>query len=148
MVDKRSSDGRQTGGRFAPGNNIGRGRSEGSRNTASQTMDVLLDGEAEALTRKAIDLALAGDTVALRLCMERICPPRRDRTVKLKMARLQAPQDVLQAIATVVDAVGRGTITPSEGQALASLIEVQRKAIETVELEQRLASLEQSVEQR
>ncbi len=148
MVDKRSSDGRQTGGRFAPGNNIGRGRSEGSRNTASQTMDVLLDGEAEALTRKAIELALSGDTVALRLCMERICPPRRDRTVKLKMASLETPQDVLQAIATVVGAVARGTITPSEGQALASLIEVQRKAIETVEMGQRLASLEQSVEQR
>ncbi len=80
--------------------------------------------------------------------MERICPPRRDRPVKLKMARLQAPQDVLEAIATVVGAVARGTITPSEGQALASLIEVQRKAIETVEMEQRLAAVEQSVDPR
>ena len=61
------------------------------------------------------------------------------------MARLQAPQDVLQAIATVVSAVARGTITPSEGQALASLIETQRRAIETVEMEQRLAAVEQSV---
>ncbi len=145
MVDKRSSDGRQTGGRFASGNNIGRGRSEGSRNKASLTMDVLLDGEAEALTRKAIELALAGDTVALRLCMERICPPRRDRPIKVKMAHVETPQDVLQAIAKVVDAVARGAITPSEGQVLASLIEVQRKAIETVEIEQRLAAVEQSV---
>jgi len=80
--------------------------------------------------------------------MERICPPRRDRPVKIKMARLQAPQDVLQAIAAVVDAVGRSAITPSEGQALASLIEVQRKAIETVEMEQRLAAVEQSVDPR
>ncbi len=64
------------------------------------------------------------------------------------MASLEAPQDVLGAIATVVGAVGRGAITPSEGQALASLIEVQRKAIETVEIEQRLAALEQAVEPR
>jgi len=71
MVDKRSSDGRQTGGRFASGNNIGRGRSEGSRNKASLVVDALLDGEAETLTRKAIELALAGDTVALKLCMGR-----------------------------------------------------------------------------
>ncbi len=148
MNDGPSNDGRQTGGRFASGNRHGRGRREGSRHKASIAVDALLDGDAEALTRKAIDLALAGDTVALRLCMERICPPRRDRTVKLKMARLQAPQDVLQAIATVVDAVGRSAITPSEGQALASLIEVQRKAIELVEMEQRLAAVEQSVEQR
>ncbi len=124
------------------------GRPHGSRNKASIAADTLLDGEAEALTRKAIDLALAGDTVALRLCMERICPPRRDRPVNLKMPRMDTPQDVLRAIATVVSAVGRGAITPSEGQALASLIETQRKAIELVQIEQRLAAVEQSVEPR
>ncbi len=43
---------------------------------------------------------------------------------------METPQGVLEAIATVVGAVARGTITPSEGQALASLIETQRKAIE------------------
>ena len=48
----------------------------------------------------------------------------------------------------MVGAVGRGAITTSEGQALASLIEVQRKAIETVEMEQRLAAVEQSVDSR
>ena len=49
------------------------------------------------------------------------------------MARMETAQGVLEAVATVVGAVGRGAITPSEGQALASLIETQRKAIETVE---------------
>ncbi len=124
------------------------GRPHGSRNKASIAADTLLDGEAEALTRKAIDLALAGDTVALRLCMERICPHRRDRSIKIKMPRVETPQDVLRAVATVVGAVGRGAITPSEGQALASLIETQRKAIELVQIEQRLAAVEQSVEPR
>ncbi len=124
------------------------GRPQGSRNKASLAVDALLDGEAEALTRKAIELALTGDTVALRLCMERICPPRRDRPIKIKMPRMDTPQDVLGAIATVVGAVSRGAITPSEGQALASLIEIQRKAIETVEIEQRLAAVEQSVDPR
>ncbi len=80
--------------------------------------------------------------------MERLCPPRRDRPIKIRMAPLEAPQDVLRAITTVVGAVARGTITPSEGQALASLIETQRKAIETVEIEQRLAAVEQSVESK
>ena len=64
------------------------------------------------------------------------------------MARMETPQDVLGAIATVVGAVSRGTIAPSEGQALASLIETQRKAIEIVELERRLAAVEQAVEPR
>ena len=64
------------------------------------------------------------------------------------MVHVETPQGVLEAIATVVGAVARGAITPSEGQALASLIEVQRKAIETVEIEQRLAAVEQAVEPR
>ncbi len=64
------------------------------------------------------------------------------------MAHVETPQDVLGAIATVVGAVSRGAITPSEGQVLASLIETQRKAIEIVELERRLAAVEQAVEPR
>ena len=57
----------------------------------------------------------------------RICPPQRERPIKIKMASLDTPQDVLRAIATVVGAVARGAITPSAGQALASLIETQRR---------------------
>ena len=50
--------------------------------------------------------------------MERMCPPRKDDcAIKIKMASLDAPPDVLEAIATVVEAVARGAITPSEGQA-------------------------------
>ena len=59
-----------------------------------------------------------------------------------------ADLDIWRAIATVVGAVARGSITPSEGQALAALIETQRKAIELVQIEQRLAAVEQSVEPR
>ena len=33
----------------------------------------------ESLTQKAIDLALGGDMAALRLCLDRILPPRKDR---------------------------------------------------------------------
>ncbi len=61
---------------------------------------------------------------ALRLCVERVRSPRREGIgIKIKMASLGTPQDVLGAIATVVGAVARGAITPSEGQALASLID-------------------------
>src|SRR5437867_3201999 len=42
------------------------GRRPGCRNRVTQTAEVLLEGEAEALTRKAIELALEGDTTALR----------------------------------------------------------------------------------
>jgi len=38
------------------------------------------------LTRKAVEMALAGDPTAMRLCMERVLPPRRERTVKVPSA--------------------------------------------------------------
>jgi len=66
-------------GRFAKGNP---GRPKGARHKASQAIEQLLEGEAKALTRKAIDLALDGDTTALRLCLERIAPARKDAAVR------------------------------------------------------------------
>ena len=48
-------------------------------------MEALLDGESEALTRKAIGLALGGDITALRLCLDRVLPPRKDRPINFEM---------------------------------------------------------------
>jgi hypothetical protein len=42
-------------------------------------MEALLDTEAEAITRKVLAMALEGNMAALRLCFERLLPPRRDR---------------------------------------------------------------------
>ena len=59
------------------------GQPLGSRNHATLLMESLLEGEAEQLTRKAIELALAGDITALLLCLERLIPPRKDRPIHL-----------------------------------------------------------------
>ena len=59
------------------------GRPRGSRNATTLALEVLLDGQAQALTQKAIDLALTGDIPALRLCLDRILPLRKDRLVSL-----------------------------------------------------------------
>ena len=48
------------------------GRAAGSRNRATLAIEALLEGEGEALTRKAIELAKAGDMTALRLCLDRL----------------------------------------------------------------------------
>ena len=61
------------------------GRRLGSRNKATLAAAALLAGEAEALTRKAVEMALAGDPTAMRLCMERVLPPCRERTVKFSL---------------------------------------------------------------
>ena len=53
-------------------------------------LEVLLDGEAKAIARKAIEKALEGDMAALRLCLERLLPPRRDRPVTFELPKIAA----------------------------------------------------------
>ena len=66
------------------------GRQRGSRNKATLAAAALLAGESEALTRKAVELALVGDPTAMRLCMERVLPPCRERTVKFSLPPIEA----------------------------------------------------------
>ena len=118
------------------------GRPKGARNKSTIAAEALLDGESESLTRRCIDLAMEGDSTALRLCLSRILPVKRDRTIELDLPALEDSQDSLRAIGTVLEAVGSGMITPSEGQAVASLLETHRRTFEVEELERRLEVLE------
>ncbi len=69
---------KQRGRPFAPGQSGNpNGRPKGARGKATMIAEALLDGEAEKLTRKAIEMAMAGSEPCLRLCMERILPPKR-----------------------------------------------------------------------
>src|SRR5260370_6780136 len=52
------------------------GKPKGARHRSTLAAEALLDGEAEQLMRKTVELALGGDTIALRLCLDRIIPPR------------------------------------------------------------------------
>jgi hypothetical protein len=76
-----------------------KGRPKGSRNRVSVACDELLDGEAEKLTRKAIEMALGGDNTAMRLCLERICPPRKERPINLSLPNLKTASKRLLVIA-------------------------------------------------
>jgi hypothetical protein len=118
------------------------GRPKGARNQSTIAAEALLDGEAEAITRRCIGLAMDGDATALRLCLSRILPVKRERTIELDLPALEDSQDSLRAIGTVLEAVGSGMITPSEGQAVASLLETHRRTFEVEELERRLEVLE------
>lgn len=94
------------------------------------------------MTRKAVQMAKAGDPVALRLCLERILPPRKDRPVSFKLAQIERPEDASQAMASILASVAAGELTPTEGAAITGLIEAFVRLIETTELERRIAELE------
>ncbi len=119
------------------------GRPKGRRNRSSMAAEALFDGESEAITRRCIYLAKGGDPTALRLCLSRILPVKREpRTIELDLPALEGSQDSLRAIGTVLEAVGAGAITPAEGQAVTSLLEAHRRTFEVEELEHRIEALE------
>lgn len=120
-----------------------KGRPKGARNKATIAVEALLDGQAKALTQKAVEQALSGDMTALRLCLERICPPRKDRPIQVDLPKMQKATDCVAVISSIFDAVGAGEITPEEAQKLSAIVEVLRKVFETQELEARIEMLEQ-----
>src|SRR5947207_12278914 len=84
------------------------GKPKGARNAATLAAEAPLDSEAEALTRKAVDLALKGDTVALRLCLERIMPARKSRNVSFDLPAVDAAADLVPAFSAVLAAMSGG----------------------------------------
>jgi hypothetical protein len=133
------NSGRNTDGTFASGNS---GKPRGARHRATQAVLALLDGQAEALTRKAVDMALYGDVTALRLCLERIAPPRKDAPVTFALPAMTCARDAAHAAAAVLGAVSEGDLTPTEGAHIMALVETWRRTFETTELEARLTALE------
>ena len=121
------------------------GNPKGVRNKATLAAEVLLDGEAETITRKAIELAKGGDITAIRLCLERILPPRKDRPIAVDLPDVNSLADLKAAYAAVVRDVANGELTPDQGRTLSDLLESYRRTIETSEIEQRLATLEESM---
>jgi hypothetical protein len=124
-------------GAFRPGNP---GRPKGCRNRATLAALALLEGEAEALTRRCVELALAGDATAMRLCLDRLLPKHRPVRLELPLRTLE---DLDQATDAISGALAEGSVTLDEVGALAGLVEARRRLLETAELERRLAALEQ-----
>jgi Family of unknown function (DUF5681) len=118
------------------------GKPPGARHRATMAAEALLDGEVQALTRKAIERGLEGDGVALRLCLERILPARKDRPVKFDLPPVETASDISKALGAIAKSMAAGELTPDEAGTVATIMEAHRKAIETVELEERVRRLE------
>ena len=104
----------------------------------------LLDGETDRLTRRAIYSALKGDTVALRLCLERILPPIRERPCKFKLPKIETLNDASNALAMIIAGVTTGELLPGEGESLSAIVNSFMKSIELSEIETRLCALEKA----
>jgi hypothetical protein len=121
------------------------GRPRGSRNLAVRVLDAIGSESAEAVLQAVVRRARRGDMTAAAIILRRAWPEPKGRPVALDLPAVTNAEAVIPAIAEVVAAVGRGEVTTDEGEALVALIEAQRRAIETVELETRLRVLEERI---
>ena len=136
-------NGRNTAGQFTEGNS---GKPKGARNKTTIAIESLLEGQAEALTQTAISKALDGDSMALRLCMDRIAPLPKDTTISFPLPRMENANDASKAAGSVLKAVSIGKITPIEGSRVMGLIDSFRRTLELTVIEQRIQALESNIE--
>ena len=121
------------------------GRPPGSRNRATLLMESLMADDAEAIGRKAIEMAKGGDLAAIRLCVDRLAPTRKGKPVPFELPPLEKPIDSVAAAAKIAAGVASGELTPSEAAELAKVVEVYVRAIETKVFDERLAKVENAV---
>jgi hypothetical protein len=137
-----AASGRDARGRFAPGNP---GRPPGIFNKTTRAVMQILGEHAEELARQAVARALEGDTAALRLVMERVCPAAKDAPVQFTLPAMRTARDAAQAAGAVLEAVADGTLTLGEGQAIMGLVEGFRRALEASELAGHIEALEREL---
>jgi hypothetical protein len=133
---------------FQPGNQYGRGRPKGSRNKSTLAAQQLLEQYSEPIMRKCIAQALGGDVRALKMCMERVTPIRRNSLVKVNLPSIESAKDLGAVNQKILAAVKNGKMAPLEGESLVNILDKYHRVLETVELSDRLDQLERIERER
>jgi hypothetical protein len=135
--------GQQRGKPFKPGQSGNpKGRPEGSRHRATELVEILMAGDADAVAKAVISKALEGDMTAARLVLERIAPPRKGRAINLELPTIKNADDLASAQQAIISAMAQGAITVEEAGDAAKVLELVGSAIERRDLEARIEALE------
>lgn len=102
----------------------------------------LFADDVESVCKAVIDKAKSGDMYAAKIILDRLLPAKKDTPVNIQLPEITTSHDVLKAVQCVTQATADGTITPSEGEALARILNIQVTAIELYEFEHALNRLE------
>ena len=114
------------------------GRPRGSRNRRALLAEQLYEESAHAVVAKAIELALAGDGTALRVCMDRILAPMRNRPIVFELPAMKEAADAVTAIDSIVQGIAEGELSAPEAARLASVVQDFARTLSTAVLEREL----------
>jgi hypothetical protein len=119
------------------------GKKAGSRNKATLAVLALMEAGAKDITQSVVAAAKGGDLTAARMILDRLAPPMRERPIALDLPSTDTAKGISEAQQAILRAVSDGELTPGEASTLSGVVESHRKALETVELEARIAALEE-----
>ena len=138
-TDGNKSAGRGISGRFTKGNKASPGRPPG-RGIVAELRDKLAQ-DVDKVIGILREQALAGDPQAIRILLDRVLP-------SLRPVELPTPLDLpvgnlAQQAHAVVQAVAAGDIAPSQAAQIISALGGVAKIVETTDLLDRIAKLEE-----
>ncbi len=120
------------------------GKPKGARHKTTYAVINMLEGETEALTRKAIEMALGGDIAALKMCLDRIAPTLKPRTQSIRLD-IKKPDNLADTARAFITASANGDLPPDIAAQLVSAVSSVAKIEEVEQLKHRLESLEQAM---
>lgn len=135
-------------GRFKPGQsgNPG-GRPKGKPDRRTALLQGLEDDLPELLNAlKAA--ALAGDTQALRILLDRVLPVRKATTEPVELPELAEAGTLPEKVEAVLSAIAAGQLPPDVGALLVNAIGTAARVEEVAELRERLEALERALRAR
>jgi hypothetical protein len=119
------------------------GKPKGARNRATMLAEKLMQDDVEAVVNTVVAAARGGDMTAARMVLDRIAPARKGRPVEFELPAIETTLDLVPTIEAVVSAMAAGELTPDEASAVAAVIDAKRRAFETIDIERRIAAMEQ-----
>lgn len=143
MSSAEKSAPKQRGRPFPPGRSGNpAGKPKGARHAALKALDAIgAEGAADVMAA-VVKAAKEGDMRAADILLRRLWPERKGRPVPVALPPITDAAAMVDALAAITAAVGEGELSPEEGQAVAAILETQRRAIETADLEARIVALE------
>jgi hypothetical protein len=119
-----------------------RGMKPGTKHRKTLLLAGMSDEDRATIVATIIRQARKGCRASQRMIVDRIEPPRHGSPVRFPLAPIVTVADIVKAHAEILAALSKGRLTPQEAMEVAGVVELARRAIETEQLETRIATME------
>ncbi|SHN69149.1 DUF5681 domain-containing protein [Bradyrhizobium erythrophlei] len=136
---------RANAGQFVKGRSANPGgKKPGTKNRRTVLAEKMLANiDVPGILAKMERQAKKGDHAAAKLILDRTVPIRRGCPIAIKLPPIANASDCVAAMGVVIAKLASGTLSTIEAAELSNVIDAERKSIELLDVERRLATLEE-----